>query len=61
MYLCKSADRIDEADKSEALVYKLETAQKILHDADFMGKIFVANKEQLKSQTWITLNFQVTN
>lgn len=57
MYLCKSADRIDEADKSNALVYKSETAQKILHDADFMGKIFVANKEQLKSSNLENVEF----
>ena len=56
-YFCKSADQVDEADKSEALVYKSETAQKILHDANFMGKIFVATKEQLKSSNIDNVKF----
>ncbi|UFK66946.1 hypothetical protein [Limosilactobacillus reuteri] len=38
-YFCKSADLINEAPLEYSLVYTEETAQKIIHDANVMGKL----------------------
>lgn len=38
-YFCKSADLINEAPLEYSLVYTEETAQKIIHDANIMGKL----------------------
>lgn len=47
-YYCKSADLVEEADKNMAIIYKESTAQKILHDANTMGEIFM--EKILKSE-----------
>lgn len=50
-YFCKSADLIDEAPLEYSLVYTEETAQKIIHDANVMGKLLfdhLGYKEEFK-------------